>query len=554
MRKGMGISLVISLTAIAAAIAAPAVSAQTSSRTTTVRLLAFNDLHGNLEATSGLTTAGAPSGGAAYLAAHLAAREAQMPGKTIVMAAGDQVGASPLASALSNDEPTIEILNQLGVDVAAVGNHEFDDGYAELLRLHGGGCGATPGMTGCFRDGATWKGAQFPLISGNVFTDKGPAVLPGVILERDGARIAVLSAVTSTTPSIVTPSGVAGLRFFDEIPVLNFYATLVRPRVDAVVVLLHEGGTVTSTDINQCENPTGRGFDIARQLTPAIDVVIQAHSHRSYNCTVDGKLVTQASSFGRQFTQIDLTIDKRTKRVTAKTAANVVVTRDIAPNAATADLVKFWADKAAPIAERQIGTITADITDDVNPAGESPLGNLIADAQLEAAKPSNAAVAFMNPGGIRSDLTFAKSGTETADGQVTYGEAFTVQPFGNSLVVMDLTGTQLDTLLEQQWLNQQRPRILQVSNGFTYTWSAAAAVGQKVDIASIKIDGQAVSPTATYRVVVNSFLAEGGDGFGVLRDGTNRVGGAQDLDAFTTALTARSPVSPPALGRIVSSA
>jgi 5'-nucleotidase len=523
---------------------------QQTSRTANVRLLAFNDLHGNIEAASTLTFAGAPAGGAAFLATHLAAKEAERPNGTLVLSIGDQVGASPLASALFQDEPTVEFMNTVGVDVAALGNHELDDGFAEFKRLFSGGCGPTPGTTGCFRDGATWKGANFPVIAGNVLNDKGPAVLPGVIVQRDGARIAVLSAVTKTTPNIVTPSGVAGLTFVDEIAVINFYATLVRPFVDAVVVTTHEGGTVTSTDPNKCDGPTGRGFDIANALVPAVDVVITAHSHRAYNCLINGKTVTQASSFGRLFTQIDLTIDKRTKKVTAKSATNVVVTRDVTPNAAVASNVAFWADRAGPVAQRQVGTITSDLTDDVNAAGESVLGNVIADSQLAGTAQSGAKVAFMNPGGIRTDVLFARSGSEATDGIVTYGETFAVQPFGNSLVVMDLTGTQLDLLLEQQWINQSRPRVLQVSKGFSYTWSEAAAVGAKVDIATIKIDGVAIEPSTTYRVVVNSFLADGGDGFAVLRDGTNRVGGPIDLDALAGYLGANNPLTPPTLGRI----
>jgi 5'-nucleotidase len=235
-------------------------------------------------------------------------------------------------------------------------------------------------------------------------------------------------------------------------------------------------------------------------------------------------------------------------------ANNVIVTRDVPKSTLLTALVDKYRALSAPFANRIIGSITATIPRTANAAGESALGDVIADAQLFATQPAGfgeAVVAFMNPGGIRADLTFAQSGSE-GDGNVTYGEAFTVQPFGNSLVTMSLTGAQIDTLLEQQFDNPAvgQSRILQVSSGFSYTWSQSAPTGSKVDIASIMINGVPIDPNAVYRVTVNSFLADGGDNFTVLVQGTNRLGGAIDLDAMEMFFLAFSPIAPGAQNRI----
>ncbi len=260
-----------------------------------------------------------------------------------------------------------------------------------------------------------------------------------------------------------------------------------------------------------------------------------------------------ADTRGRLFTQIDVSLNRVTKDMTIEAINNIPnLQAGVVPDPVVTALIDKYAELSAPLANSVIGTITTDILRAGNAAGESALGDVIADAQLAATSAAGfgeAVVAFMNPGGIRADLTFVSGGPE-ADGEVTFGEAFTVQPFGNSLVTMTLTGAQIETLLEQQWLGQPFPRILQVSDGFSYEWSASAPDGDKVDPASITLGGVVVDPAAGYRVTVNSFLADGGDLFSVLTEGTDRLGGEVDLDALVTYFGANSPVAPGSQDRI----
>jgi 5'-nucleotidase len=324
------------------------------------------------------------------------------------------------------------------------------------------------------------------------------------------------------------------------------------------VVLIHEGGVqnpITSGH-NECVGISGPIVDIVNNLNDEVDVVISGHTHQPYNCVIDNKIVTSAFSFGRLVTKVDLTIDKRTRDVVSMTADNRIVTRDVPKDNLLTDLIAKYQSIAAPLENRIIGSITADITRTTNAAGESPLGDVIADAQLDATNDpgfGDAVVAFMNPGGIRADFTYAGSPAGEGDGNVTYGEMFTVQPFGNSLVTMTLTGEQIDTLLEQQFVGcaqTDRDRILQVSAGFTYSWSLSAPACDKVDPATIMINGVPVDPAASYRVTVNSFLADGGDRFSVLVQGTDRLGGDVDTDALEKYFVANSPVAPGPQDRI----
>lgn len=507
-----------------------------------VQLLALNDFHGNLEPPGG-TIEGAPAGGAEYLASHVRRLEATNR-NTMVVSAGDLIGASPLLSALFHDEPTIEAMNRIGLDLNAVGNHEFDEGADELLRMQKGGCHP---VDGCL-DGDGFAGAQFGFLAANVVrSDTGRTLLPPYQIRKfQGAKVAFVGMTLEGTPSIVTPSGVAGLEFRDEAETVNALVPELRRRgVESIVVLLHEGG-LQPGGIDQCNGISGPVVDIVQRMSDAVDVVVSGHTHRAYNCQIDGKLVTSASSFGRVLTDIDLTIDKGSGDVVVARADNLVVTRDVPKAADVTNLLDKYRQLAAPLANRVIGTITADVTRSATAAGESALGDVIADAQLAATDgpgEGGAAVAFMNPGGIRADLSYAPSGSEGA-GQVTYSEAFTVQPFGNTLVTMTLTGAQLDTLLEQQWCGQPYPRVLQVSAGFTYTWDATRPACDRVDPSTIRINGAAVDPSGSYRITVNSFLADGGDNFKVLTQGTARLGGPLDLDALQAYFAANSPVPP----------
>jgi 5'-nucleotidase len=321
-------------------------------------------------------------------------------------------------------------------------------------------------------------------------------------------------------------------------------------------VLVHEGGfQALPAPYNGCVGISGPIVDIVEGFHPEVDVVISGHTHAAYNCVINDMLVTSAASFGRIVTKVDLEIDRNTGQVKTMTADNLIVTRDVPKDSFITALIARYKAIADPLANRIIGSITADITRTTNPAGESALGDVIADAQLYATAPvgfGEAVVAFMNPGGIRADFIYASSAGGEDPGEITYGEMFTVQPFGNNLVTLSLTGAQIDTLLEQQFAGcgQSSNRILQVSAGFTYTWSTSGGPCSKVDPASIMLNGVVIDPTASYRVTVNSFLADGGDNFFVLVQGTNRLGGAVDTDALEAYFQAFSPVAPGPVNRI----
>jgi 5'-nucleotidase len=514
-----------------------------------VQLLALNDFHGNLEPPTGSSgeIAGVPAGGAEFLATQLAMLSGEVEKQnTITVAAGDLIGASPLLSAAFHDEPTIEALDLAGLDLASVGNHEFDEGSDELLRIQNGGCHPDDG---CAEPADPYAGAGFQYLSANAFvTATGEPLLPPYAIEKvQGVRVGFIGMTLEGTPDIVTQSGIAGLEFHDEVETGNRYAAELQAQgVEAIVVLLHEGGTQAGGGgINDCTGLTGPVVDIATGISDAIDVVISGHTHQAYNCVLDGKIVTSASSYGRLVTDIDLKIDRKSGDVRSAAATNVVVGRDMPAAAEQTALIERYRTLLGPIASEEVGETTAAITRDAAPSGESPLGNLIADAQLAATDDEQGAVAaFMNPGGVRADLDA---------GPVTYEEAFTVQPFGNYLTTLDLTGAQLDCLLEEQFVTE---RTLQPSASVRYTVDAAGAVGTAADpcagtkVGGITVGGAPVDPAGTYRITVNSFLAGGGDGFSVLTEGTNEVVGGPDLDAFTAYLTANRPTAPPATDRI----
>jgi len=521
------------------------------SGTVNVQILALNDFHGNLLPPTGSSgrVGTIDAGGVEYLATHISNLRALNP-NTVVVSAGDMVGASPLLSALFHDEPSIEAFNLIGLDFNAVGNHEFDEGWHELVRLQEGGCHP---VDGC-QDGDDFAGANFQFLAANVVRqDNGNTIFPAYkVRSFAGAKIAFIGMTLEGTPLIVTPSGIADLNFLDEATTVNALVPELKAKgIETIVVVIHEGGIQAApAPFNGCVGISGAIVDIVNNLDDEVDVVVSGHTHQPYNCVLDNKIVTSAFSFGRLVTKIDLTIDRATGEVVTMVAENKIVTRDVAKDSLLTALINKYNAIAAPLANRIIGSITTTITRTNNAAGESALGDVIADAQLEATNDpgfGEAVVAFMNPGGIRADLTYAGSPAGEGDGNVTYGEMFTVQPFGNSLVTMTLTGTQIDTLLETQWVVN---RVLQVSNGFTYQWSISAPVGSKVDIASIMINGVPVDPNGSYRVTVNSFLADGGDGFAVLVQGTNRLGGDVDTDALEKYFVANSPVAPGPQNRI----
>ncbi len=525
-----------------------------------VQLLAFNDFHGNLRPPSGSSgriqtgpnalVDRVDAGGVEFMATHMQLLAAQNP-NTLVVAAGDVIGATPLLSALFHDEPTIESMNLLGLDIASVGNHEFDEGPEELLRMQLGGCHPVDGCA----DGDGFAGAAYNYLAANVIeSDSQEPLLPPYEIRRFGnASIAFIGMTLEGTPLVTTPSGVAGLEFRDEAETVNALVPELRELgVEAIVVLLHEGGAQTGL-FNECTGISGPLFQIVQNFDDAVDVVVAGHTNAAHICDIEGKIVTSAASFGRLITDIDLVIDEATGDIVNKAAANVIVTRNVALAADQTALISHYDAIAAPLANRIVGSIAQTLVRAPNAAGESQMGNIIADAQLAASAAASAEVAFMNPGGIRTDLVAEQISGGEAVGQVTYGELFAVQPFSNNLMTLSLTGAQLETALEQQWRlsgGVEVAMLLQVSDSLRYTWNSAGPMGNHIDPASITIAGQPLDLARTYRVTVNSFLAEGGDGFPVFRDGTNRTGGQLDVDALEAFVTGNSPYIAPALGRI----
>jgi 5'-nucleotidase len=527
-----------------------------------VQILGLNDFHGNIEPPSGSSgrVGTVDAGGAEYLATHIRALEATNR-NTIVVSAGDLIGASPLTSALFHDEPTIEAMNSIGLDLNAVGNHEFDEGATELLRMQEGGCHP---VDGCF-GGDGFRGADFDFLAANVVSeDTGRPIFPPYSIENfQGARVAFIGMTLEGTPTIVSQAGIAGLEFRDEADTVNRLVPHLRRRgVEAIVVLLHEGGFPTATDPNGCP-VSGPIVDITDRMSDEVDLIISGHTHQAYNCVIDGTPVTSAFSFGRIVTDVDLRVDRRSGDVVGLAINNRIVDRTVTRDSAITALIERYRVLAAPIANREIGRITADITRAVDASRESSLGNAIADAQLAATDgPAEGAavLGLMNPGGVRADLSYVSSAVGEGDGVVTYGEAFTVQPFGNSLVTMTLTGAQIERVLEEQFCGVNSPgspRVLSPSAGFHYAWSddpvvVPCDVADRIDPTSITLGGQPLDLAASYRVTVNSFLADGGDGFATLAQGTNRVGGAVDVDAFEAYLVAAGPtgLAPPATDRI----
>lgn len=547
-------------------------------RTVDLQMLAINDFHGALEPPEGSggqvthehedgTTEQIDAGGVEYLATALRkARKGQ--DRSVTVAAGDMVGASPMVSGIFHDEPTIEALNKLKMDVAGVGNHEFDEGAKELLRKQNGGCHEEDG---CYNDDKEFGGADFPFLAANVVDEKTkkPLLRPYSIQKMKGAKVGFIGVTLKGTAGIVSPDGIKGLEFLDEAKTLDKYTKeLKRKGVNAVVALVHEGGYPSSPAYNHDCDSGGDGLsgpivDIAKKTDAGVDALVTGHTHEAYVCSIpdpkgNDRLVTSAASNGRLFTELNMEYDRKTRDIvrTSVGGVNKVVDREQRKARDMSKLIKTWDKLAAPIADRPIGHISEDITQD-RTAPESPLGDLIADSQLAYAKTEDESVelALMNPGGIRTDLVHKASGNE-GDGVVTYGEAFEVQPFANTVDLMDLTGEQLLQVLREQVSgdNAEAPKILQVSDGVNYTLDLTKSGEDRIVADSVEINGEALDLERTYRVAANSFLASGGDGFPTLAEGENPYVGAIDRDTLETYLTENSsegePLDAPAADRI----
>jgi 5'-nucleotidase len=476
-----------------------------------VQLLGINDLHGQINVTRNV--GGKPAGRADYLAAYLKQREAENK-NTLLVQAGDMVGASPPASALLQDEPAIEILNKLGFDIGTVGNHEFDEGVKELLRLVNGG---THEETGNF------AGADFPWVAANVIDQKtGESILPPYkILKVNGMEIGFIGVVTTETPTIVVPSGVAGLTFSDEVEAINRnVAELKKQGVRSIVVLAHNPGTSGVKG----ENPSGMLVDIANKIDDEVDIIFGGHNHAYMNTTIDNKLVVQSYSYGTAFSDVDIEIDPKTKDIVTKRAEIITTFHEgVEPDPTIAKMVANYESTVEPIVNRVIGSTSVNLTALRNENGESILGDLIADAQRESL---NTDIAFMNPGGIRADIN---------PGDITWGEIYTVQPFNNDMVKMTMTGQQIREVLNQQW--GAKTTMLQIS-GFTYTWDENAPIGQKV-VNILLPDGTQMDPNKSYTVAANIFLSGGGDGFTVFTKAQNKAVGPVDLDVLVDFISAQ---------------
>ena len=561
-----------------------------------ISLIAINDFHGNIQPPAGsvlVPDAASPNGarvaagGAAYLSALVQDLKRRNPGQALVVGSGDRVGASPLASGLFHDEPTIEVLNQIGLDVSSVGNHEFDKGRTELLRLQAGGCYPKPadgsvgvvGVDTCMNAGA-FAGARFQYLAANVLDARsGNTLFPATALrEVGGVKIGFIGLTLRATPAVVTPAGVEGLQFLSEVATVNRLAPQLKAQgAAAVVVLIHQGGQTSARTVQDktCPDFSGPILALADQFSSAVDVVVSGHTHQEYICLrPDGKLVTQAGFYGRLVTLIDLQIDPAARKVLAKDANNFVVLNGtpvkdansnplplpqglhaLQPDPAVEAIVRRYGDLTAPLSEMEVGRLAKPLDRRTNAAGESTLGAVIADAFLAGTSDTSygdrpAQIAFTNPGGLRSDL-----GASLA---VTFGQLFNVLPFNNSLVTMDLTGAQLLRLLEQQWERPQPAggRILPVSNGFSYVWDAsqpegsAPGKGQRVVPGSMRLHGEPIAMDRSYRVTVNSFMASGGDALSVFKQGSNVQEGENDLVVAKQYFRLQGVLQPPQMGRI----
>ncbi len=543
-----------------------------------VQILAINDFHGALEPPrTSISVDGpngakvpVPAGGAAYLATAIAQLR-NGNSNSITVAAGDLTSASPFASSQFLDEPAVLALNQIGLELNAVGNHEFDRGPEELKRLQEGGCAQHTVRPPCRVD-RDFPGARFRYLAANVRTASGETLFPATHLRtfgtgKNAVRVGFIGLTLRETPSLVVPSAVSGLSFEDEAETINALAPKLRAEgADAVVVLIHQGVT-TEVGYNDksCRGVSGGLLPILARLDPVIDVVVSGHTHAAYVCdyaAIDPTrpfLVTSAGRSGTLVSNITLAIDPAAGRVVAKRADNVIVqsvgyagpSGPVAVNTAfpvfpadpqVAALVGRYVAAAEPIARRVVGRLSGPASRDRNDAGESVLGSLVADAQLKA---SGAEIAFMNSFGVRADLVPA------ADGSVTYGQLYAVQPFGNIVQVKGLTGAQIRAVLEQQFASgsntPERPNYLQVSRGFAFSYDLRRPAGQRM--VAMTLDGRPLDDTRVYRVAVSNFLATGGDNFTAFKAGTDLGGAIEDLDALE-AYVAQGSVTPPPTGRI----
>ena len=536
-----------------------------------VQLLAFNDYHGHVRSNESGTVDGVAAGGGEFLSAKL--NELRAGNKySLTVAAGDLIGGSTAFSGLFHDEPSVESLNAMDLDVSSVGNHEFDEGVTELLRMQDGGCHP---VDGCYFPDEPYAGANFQWLAANVVNEtSGETPLPPYWIQKfESVKIGFIGMTLEATDTLVAAAGIQGWEFLDEAETANALVPILQAQgVEAIVVLLHEGGSQTPPPgaYDACVGISGPIVAINDALDPAIDVMITGHTHLPYNCLLpdaDGqpRIVTSAYSFGRIVSEVQLVLDKRTDDVRRdlSTATNHLVDHaSLVPDPAITAVIEKWTPLFDVAGNTPVGTITADINRGGTPPGsdrgvESPAGNLVADAQLWATSSNGAQIAFMNPGGVRSDLTYEESQTPPeGDGVVTFGEAFTFQPFGNTLITFPMTGAEIISVLEEQCqpAGSSRPFLhLGVSEGFTYDLAKTIVSGNctSVSVTNVMLNGVPLNPSGTYMVTVNNFLADGGDNFVTFGTVTApRLDGGNDLQALINYMGAFSPLSPPSIDRV----
>jgi 5'-nucleotidase len=555
---------------LALGLAACATVPQAPAEPVTVRIVGLNDFHGNIEpikrpivledGQGGRQEIYA--GGAAWFATAVDKIRNQNP-YNMAIGAGDLISASPLASSLFLDEPTVGVMNRVHLDFTSVGNHEFDRGWKELKRLREGGCEKFTLRQPCAVE-PDYKGTNYPILAANVRWADGSTLFPGYGMKRFGSgknqvAVGVIGLTLKGTAQIVSPGGIEGLTFDDEADSINALVPKVLAEgADAVVVAIHQGLVPEpGTSYNGCGAMAGDLRDILARLDPRIDLVISGHTHRSYVCDFSKFdptrrfTVTSAGYGGTMLTDIALTIDPRLGDVTAVSATNVPVQsagegrpanaafETFAPNPEVAAYVGKYVAAAAEVANRPVGRISASA---LRKKPESSLGNLIADGQLASTRDAGAVVAVMNPGGVRTDLVAREGGV------VTFGDIYAVQPFGNTLVTMTYTGAQVLQILEEQFANMNDWNVLAVSEGFTMTLDPSKPAGQRVVKAAL--GGEPIDPAKSYRVTLNNFIAAGGDGFVTFAKGTNPVVGPLDLDSMEAYFRGQDIVQVPPVGRV----
>jgi len=556
--------LALLLVSLVAACAAPQAARQTAAPVE-VGIIAINDFHGALEPPRASVVAPdgkggsipVPAGGAAWLASAVDAIKAEHP-NNVVVAAGDLTSASQLASSLHLDEPAVGVMNRIGLEFNAVGNHEFDRGWKELQRLQNGGCEKNTRLEPCQFE--RFAGAHYRYLSASTYRADGSTLFPATGLKTFGAgtgkvTVGFIGLSLKDVPTLVSPDEVKGLSFGDEAEAINREVPRLKARgADAVVVLIHQGGRTSDENPDGCMELTGGIRPILDRLNPGVDVVVSGHTHWQYVCeygeSASGQaiLLTSAGVYGKLVTDITLLIDPATRRVLEKKARNVIVQspaytsgRGDAPNtslypqfsprADVADYVARYVKDAQGLIQRPVGRISGPADKHSGERGMGgPLGNLIADSQLAATRGAGARIAFTNPFGIRAPIE------PGPNGEVTFGQVYAVLPFNNDLVTMTLTGEQIRAVIEEGLDDTGAQQVLAPSAGLRFSFDMRRPSGSR--LVSLALDGKPIDPEASYRVTVVNFLAEGGDGFSTFTRGTDRVRGMIDNEAFQQWLVA----------------